>query len=104
MHAIYINLYNKGTSIKWAIWKSPKSAHIWEVLLYIQYFHDVLIDHKITFMNNQMKNFDNEYLNGIIMIEHKMDVDDLQMVDIEMATFFVTICALKPHSNTFFTE
>jgi len=30
MHAIYINLYNKGTSIKWAIWKSPKSAHIWQ--------------------------------------------------------------------------
>ncbi len=35
MHAIYINLYNKGTSIIWGVWKSPKGAHIWEVSLYV---------------------------------------------------------------------
>ncbi len=50
----------------------------------IQHFHDVLIDRKGEFVYNQIANFYNEYLNEIIMIEHKVDIDDLQRVHIEI--------------------
>jgi hypothetical protein len=66
--------------------------NIFDSNIYIQYFHDVLIDHKKEFVYNQIQNYDNEYLNEIIMIEHMVDIVDL------------TIWNFKPCLNTFFTK
>lgn len=56
--------------------------HIVELNIDNKQFHDILIDYRGEFVYNQILNFDNKYLNKIIMIEYKVDIVVLQMAHI----------------------